>query len=253
MIQPEKRESNLPRITRNSKIIEDRLAVLKLIQEVNTKNESINSFRNKKFNIIIQDKLIANKFQANVSYVKYKNFRLNVRSIVGEEVDLGSNKDQFWIWSRRMNPSGVYFADHKDIYKTNLRTPFHPIWLKQILGLDPFTNIDFVAVEHIHQIELMEMTYASQYKPVIRSTLIDKEDKKIVGHRLYENHKLIASSTILDHELRGEAWIPTTILVEWYEEKVSVLFNLISSDVNVEIPDTEFNLPNKTPLIPLVK
>lgn len=62
-------------------------------------------------------------------------------------VDVGSNQDQFWIWSKADlpgQPSALYFAKHNEFEQSEVRQaiPLDPNWLIDSLGLVSFNPSD---------------------------------------------------------------------------------------------------------------
>ena len=65
----------------------------------------------------------------------------------GQEIDMGSNDELFWMWVRRNQPPAVYFCRHAQFANSNIRQmmPVEPSWLLAALGMvdiDPASVFD---------------------------------------------------------------------------------------------------------------
>lgn len=84
----------------------------------------------------------------NIAAERPNHFRLTAGTgLSGQELDLGSNDELFWIWVRRNQPPAVYFCRHDQFANSNIRQvmPVEPTWLLAALGIvdiDPATVYD---------------------------------------------------------------------------------------------------------------
>jgi hypothetical protein len=84
----------------------------------------------------------------NIAAERPERFRLTAgTAVTGQEMDLGSNDELFWLWVRRNQPPGVYFCRHAQFAGSNIRQmmPVEPSWLLAALGmvdLDPALVFD---------------------------------------------------------------------------------------------------------------
>ncbi len=64
-------------------------------------------------------------------------FRLRAKSLMGAELDLGSNDELFWMWAKRSEPPATYYARHSELDQGLARNilPMPPHWLIESLGL----------------------------------------------------------------------------------------------------------------------
>jgi len=75
------------------------------------------------------------------------NFRLLVANPLtgGQEVDIGSNDERFWIWSKEQ--PRVMTASHDDVAMAlqELEMPvyIHPLWLMEVFGVVPLNGAEF--------------------------------------------------------------------------------------------------------------
>jgi hypothetical protein len=208
-----------------------------IIKEINIKNSKIKNFFCSNVEISIDN--IPFKLQALLIYEKKLNFRMLVRSFVGKELDIGSNKNYFWFWSKRMVPSGLYYAKHKDLYKTKLRTPFSPKWIMESLGFEEINNKVRVSKSGLYLI-IEEDRISSMNTRVTKKTLVNIESRMIVGHYLYENNRLISSAEV--KESRNN--MPYSIRVIWHEENIGISLKLNDPGINNKINSSHWIMPD---------
>ena len=174
-----------------------------------------------------------------------------VYSNFGQETDIGSNECQFWFWSRRMKPPILYYADHEKLYNTRLKTPFHPKWIIESLGV---TKIDidnaFLTMENDHY-KIIQNRRGIYGRPITKITLIDPETLAIVGHYLHDYNRVIASWEIKDHYFTSYGPLPKKIIITWHEENVQTQWDLTLPDINFEFPKDQWEKPNINPKLDL--
>jgi len=83
----------------------------------------------------------------NIAAERPGRFRLTAATTFGQELDLGSNDELFWLWVRRNQPPAVYFCRHDQFANSNIRQvmPIEPTWLLAAIGmieLDPASVFD---------------------------------------------------------------------------------------------------------------
>ena len=58
-----------------------------------------------------------------------------MRSIRGQEADIGSNDDEFWFWVNNKQDKRVYVCSYEDVDRTRLSAGFQPDWIVEAMGL----------------------------------------------------------------------------------------------------------------------
>lgn len=221
-----------------SKVIYPNNEVLSLLKTINTKNSRIK-------NIVCTDVQIRAKglpfqLKSTLLFEKEKNFRMIVKSIFGKELDIGSNDDQFWFWSKRMNPPALYFSAHKDLYKTRLKTPFHPLLLMESLSINKIKTDQVKFYKNDKYLLLEEEWTSPMNVPVIKKILIDLNLGAIKGHYLYDDGGLVASAEIK----KISNGLPSEIIIIWYEENIAMSWKLDNLRINQMIDPNYWKLPN---------
>lgn len=218
------------------KPISNRL-VRDLIIQVNKQNDAVKTFSCD--DIKIKVKKIPFKLKACLYYEKPQNFRMVVKSLVGKELDIGSNSQQFWFWSKRMNPPALHYADYKDLNKTCLKTPLNPLWLIESLGMGKI-NPDAPMSKSGKYIIVTDARQSMLNSWIVKKTLIDTELKAIAGHYLYEaDGTLIASAetTFLNSQ-------PKNVRVIWHEENITMDWDLGPIKKNQSIDQIYWQMPS---------
>lgn len=207
-----------------------------ILKKINLKNSQIRSFSCSDAEISIDN--LPFRLQSFLLYEKKLNFRMIVRSLVGKELDMGSNQKWFWFWSRRMVPPGLYYAEHKDLHKTQLRTPFSPQWIVESLGFEEIKKAK-IAKSGKYLI-LEENRLSAMNTNIIKKTLINIESRTIIGHYLYEENMLIASAEVVESINN----MPYKIRIIWHEENVGMTLKLKNSNINGNINNSYWSMPN---------
>lgn len=130
-------------------------------------------------------------------------------------VDVGSNSDQFWVWSKASlpgQPPAIYFADHRN-YQANrsrLAIPLEPQWIIDASGLVEFRS------DEVHQgpfpgpggrLQLHSIRQTPS-GPVTRVCTIEPQTARIVQIALYDaSSQLIAWSNSSRHRYYADVGV----------------------------------------------
>jgi len=217
-----------------------------LVFKVNERNSKIKSLQCSDMDVHVWQNGVRVRLAGEVYYDKSKNFRMFVNSILGKELDLGSNEDVFWYWSRRSNREGLYYARYEDFFRTRLKTPFNPVFLRTSFGIDilPIENAEFA--EGDSGLLIMTKSKNSTGQVINKYTFVNKKTELIEGYLVtYENGTKSASAEILEYEND----LPKTILFHYYEEDKIMRLNLKNVTINSFIDVENFDMPNIKPQI----
>ena len=119
-----------------------------IIAAVNQNSSRIQSLTVTGATITIPDMLGLPLLSGNIAAERPGRFRLTAgTAVTGQEIDLGSNDELFWMWVRRNQPPAVYFCRHSQFANSNIRQvmPVEPCWLLAALGMvdiDPASVFD---------------------------------------------------------------------------------------------------------------
>ena len=171
---------------------------------------------------------------------------MEVASIFGNELDLGSSGQEFWYWSRRDRSPGLYWAIHEDFGKTRLKTPFNPMFMRSSLGLEVLDLIEPKIVTNEKDIMLTYPRESSMGEPLFFSVFVNKAEKQIDGFLITNtNGKTLVTCEIQSH-VDG---LPEKILYTWHEERRTMSLTFRHPRTNLQLRKTAFLMPNYKPKV----
>jgi hypothetical protein len=119
-----------------------------IIAAVNQNSSRVQSLTVTNAAITIPDMMGLPLLNGNIAAERPGRFRLTAgTAVTGQEMDLGSNDELFWLWVRHNQPPAVYFCRHSQFAGSNIRQvmPIEPTWLLAAIGMvdiDPATVFD---------------------------------------------------------------------------------------------------------------
>lgn len=161
-------------------------------------------------------------------------------------VDVGSNEDDFWVWTKvnlpRQKPA-IFFASH-DGYKQVASTarnaiPLEPVWLLEGLGLIEFESTD-VHRGPVQTSEGFLQLYTMRQTPTgrnIRVTLVHPQQGTILQQALYDSqNSLIAYTNSTDYRSFPDQGISLPEKIEMH-----LFQNGQQTKMVIETSDYQFN------------
>lgn len=189
-------------------------------------------------------KAVRIKISGTMVMEKDKRFRMKIRSIAGQEMDLGSNDTHFWFWSKRMDPPVLHYAKHEDLGKSALKTPLNPSWMMSSLNMNIIDTKGAQLIRHNNNYGVLLPKTSANGEAVTVLTLIDPNKQVVIGHYLYgANGKLQASSEVKSHQKVGEFTIPKELFVIWYSEGQTLELILNNPQINTGINSSNWVMP----------
>lgn len=217
-----------------------------IVAKINLRNSAITSFTCERVSVKTWELGLRVRLSATVLYEKDNSFRLKLRSAFGNEMDLGSNDEIFWYWSRRDKNPGLYWAVYADYRKTRLKTPFNPMFMRDTLGLSEISTENARISETTEYVILTYDKYNAMNQPILYSVMLDKATILIAGIIVTDTDGIPLVTVDIQHYPDG---ILKKILYTWHEENRILALEFRNSQINVEIPSTNWIPPNKTPQI----
>lgn len=219
------------------------------IEDHNKINREINNIQSK---IIVTtwENEFRFKVRGSLSYEKFYNFRLKLNSIMGDELDIGSNKEVFWYWSKRDKYPGVYFSKYQDYHKTRLKNPFNPIFMRDTLGVDEIDVKDSKITETPEKLIITWKRINACNEQIIYSKFLNRVSKRVdlISISSLDGIVLCYCDVVYDNML------PKKIIYHWREENRVLTMDFQNIIVNSEINNSNWNVPNyKDPLIDMGK
>ncbi len=179
-----------------------------------------------------------------------QHLRLVVQSIVGHEVDMGSNDDVFWIWAKRMEPSYVYCRhDQIEGARQALGVPFEPEWLMQALGVAPIetTNLTMQIDPSGQHARLVQPVLTAHGHPIQKVMQVDLVRGVITEHCIYDARGAKVAQAHLDDfriDKQSGAVLPRRVKLDWPQNQMSLVMNLGQVEINpTSIPSQIWDMP----------
>ena len=119
-----------------------------IIAAVNQNSSRVRSLTATSASITIPDTMNLPILTANIAAERPGRVRITGgTAITGQELDVGSNDQLFWMWVRRNQPPAVYFCRHDQSANSAIRQmmPVEPAWLLSAMGIidiDPAQVVD---------------------------------------------------------------------------------------------------------------
>ncbi|MSQ96840.1 MAG: hypothetical protein EXR98_20120 [Gemmataceae bacterium] len=188
---------------------------------------------------------------------KPKSFRMKVTLFGKDEVDIGSNPQEFWFWALKNPDKYQYFCSYKDLNAGRVAMmplPIQPEWVMETLGLGPYGPADKYQVESegANLLRLVEKTKSPQGYPVRKVIVMNRKEMKspqpqitaflllddATGREICSAH---ITSTTQDH-VTG-AILPYRMELRMAKEKIKMALKLDGVTVNGQIVATAFQRP----------
>jgi hypothetical protein len=177
-----------------------------IIAAVNQNSARVHSLSATGASITIPDTMNLPILTANIAAERPGHFRLTAGTgITGQEIDLGSNDQLFWMWVRRNQPPAVYFCRHDQFANSSIRQmmPIEPAWLLAALGMidiDPASVYDGPLARGDGKVEIRSWLPSASGR-LTRVTVIDASRAWVVEQHVYDptGQTLIASAIAESH------------------------------------------------------
>jgi hypothetical protein len=181
------------------------------------------------------------KVDGKLSLERPKNFKLVMKSLRGQEADIGSNDDEFWFWVNNKADRSVYVCSYEDVDRTRLSAGFQPDWIVEAMGLRTVSHdeADKMIVkdgDRLYTMKLISTRTGSNGSVLTKETIIDNAGL-IREHYLYQGQgktrTLVASAVIekfhppiatLDGS--GSVTLPAKFRLTWVQEQLTLDINL---------------------------
>lgn len=195
-----------------------------------------------------------------------RNFRLVAGSIAGEEVDFGSNAEQFWFWNRRSEEKYVFVAYHDQESASQNRRfpiPFQPEWIMETFGVIPIDASNVTARPGpvqpgqggrptIHLISEIESPRGGKFHKLI---VVDICHGNVIEQALYDDQgQQIATASMSQFQhfkTAGPRSTSTVVLPRQYDlhwPKAGLGLTMVMSQIEINpqrISDRTWQLPTK--------
>ena len=185
------------------------------------------------------------RLSAQVACEPPRRFRLRAQTAVsGNELDLGSNDDLFWLWIRRHEPPVMLFCRHDQYAQSSARRllPIRADWMPELLGLVSFDPAD----SHEGPFPLADgrleirSRMASPDGELLKSTLVDGTTGLVLEQHLFTpTGERLASVRTTQHRVdpTSGATLPRKVDVSWPASDVNFTLDLKAVTTNMPASD----------------
>ena len=185
------------------------------------------------------------RLSAAVACEPPRRFRLRAQTAVtGNELDIGSNDDLFWLWIRRHEPAVMLFCRHDQYLESRAREllPIRPEWMPELLGLVRFMPTD----AHEGPFQLpdgrieIRSRIVSPEGTLSKSTVLDGTTGLVLEQHLFSpTGERLASVRTTRHRFdptSGSA-LPRLVEVSWPAAKIDFQLDLATVTTNMPPPN----------------
>jgi hypothetical protein len=185
------------------------------------------------------------RLSAQVACEPPRRFRLRAQTAVsGNELDLGSNDDLFWLWIRRHEPPVMLFCRHDQYAQSSARRllPIRADWMPELLGLISFNPSD----SHEGPFPLADgrleirSRLSSPDGELLKSTLVDGTTGLVLEQHLFTpTGERLASVRTTQHRVdpTSGAALPRKVEVSWPASDVNFRLDLKAVTTNMPTSD----------------
>jgi hypothetical protein len=191
------------------------------------------------------------RLSARVACEPPRRFRLQARTAVtGDELDVGSNDDLFWLWIRRHEPPVMPFCRHDRYAASSARRllPIRAEQMPELLGLVTFGPDDRHEGPYPlpdGRIEIRSRIGEAGAEPptgerLVKSTILDGITGLVQEQHLFTAEgRRIASARTTGHRVDAAsgAALPRTVEVHWPEPGIEFKLEIAALSTNVPTGD----------------
>jgi hypothetical protein len=177
-----------------------------IVAAVNQNSSRIQSITATSASITIPDTMNLPLLTANIAAERPNRVRITAgTALTGQELDLGSNDQLFWMWVRRNQPPAAYFCRHDQFANSAIRQmmPVEPTWLLSAMGMteiNPANVIDGPLPRTDGTVELRTIMPSASGN-LQRVVVIDSRRAWVVEQHVYDpsGRTLLASAVTETH------------------------------------------------------
>ncbi|WP_437226990.1 hypothetical protein SH661x_000117 [Planctomicrobium sp. SH661] len=178
---------------------------------------------------------------ASIAVQAPRNFRLLVSNPLsgGQEADIGSNQERFWIWSKE-SPQ-VLTASHEDvgmaIQELEMPVHIHPDWLMEVFGVVELNPEEFelrrpnVENGHVELVASRQSPLGEDVERVIRVNVckgrVSEHLLRLPGGKVLARARLDKYSRIAD----GPE-MPLMVTLEWPDARMQMVMDIRNPEIN---------------------
>jgi hypothetical protein len=182
---------------------------------------------------------------------KPRNFRLRARAFGQPQVDIGSNKDEFWFWVGKSDLPGVCYCSYTDLSRGGVRLPFpfQPDMVITALGISEYeTGKKYDLRPTRDTLELTEQVVGADGQPLYKVTVFNRAEVRpprpqVMGYVLRDMQGRDACRVeVLDTQLdpNTNAVLPLRVKLSWPAQKMEMTMKLTDMKAITNAPQQAF-------------
>ncbi len=217
-----------------------------LVAQLNATNTKIKSLVGDIENVTHKHAFVFSA-KGKLYYERDNNFRMTANATTNDQPssDIGSNKDYFWFWIRKLDPQTMYYCSYRDINNSGITHSVNPMWFIEGLGV---ANIDTTGAKIYRSgqyVAIVRRIASPQGEDCYKMVYIDPAKPVIAGHRLYSlQKKLLGTADVQDYySTNVGVYIPKKMSIIWYGEGIHITWTLSNPQINVSIPVDTWKMP----------
>jgi hypothetical protein len=194
------------------------------------------------------------RLPATIACQRPRSFRLQARNPAGmDEVDLGSNDQEFWFWIKRNDPPYQFYCPYQALdegRRVRLPFPFQPEWVMEALGMGNYGPADkYQVVEEGNRWKLVQRNIISPQGTRVRKVIVfnkqlQKDSSPQVTDFLLiddEKNKEICSAHITEVQRSADgSVVPRRMELRWPEQGARLTLLFSGAARNPQLPPTVF-------------
>ena len=256
-----------------------------LVSYLNERADRLQSISNADVRVTATDRSMRVPIPVNIrgflTASQPRNFRLKSTGVVGGDVDLGSNDEQFWVYAKVPTQDPMFvFASHTDFGSGKAKIPggipFEPEWVMQAFGMAHFAPSNQYAVlppdektrtytlkwpaltpagVSVIKEVVFDADAAAGNKPQVKRHVVRDTKAKPICFAEIKEAKSVATGTDPQTGLPLSVQYPTKMLLRWEEQKFEMELELLTAKINQPLTAEEArryytrpNIPGATPI-----
>jgi len=181
-------------------------------------------------------------------------FRMKAGLLGKDQIDLGSNDQEFWFWIRQFDPPHQFHCSYQALEEGKVKVmllPFQPDWVMETMGLGKYGPAERYELQvEPEKFKLVERTKSPQGKAVRKVIVFNRREARgtvpqITDYQLIDDasNKEICSAKVTEVQVVDRtslAVIPRRLELRWPEEKFKLTMKLNGVTINQQVPGTAF-------------
>ena len=219
-------------------VLQPNASLSQVIDAVNNNSRQIRTFSTSQAELSGPGIPVAS-LDTNIVFERPRNLRITAGTVMGDELDIGSNNELFWFWVRRNDPPAMLFCRHDQFASCEAarRLPVDPNWFVEAFGI-----VEFSPTER-HQgpmcrpdgrLEIMTVRQ-SPCGPSTKKTVVDATTALVHEQHLYDYQgRIVASAIVREHRLDPltNLIMPKVIDLQYPQAQLSMQVNLGNATIN---------------------